>query len=62
MPSTFIIETSANQLFRVRDAGPGLEHAWFGVEVKRTKDGFAPKAKAREVMVRKAASRVVEAA
>lgn len=56
---THIIETSANQLFQVRDAGPGLDHVFLGVEVKRVRGGFAPKAKAREICVRRACTRVV---
>jgi hypothetical protein len=57
-----IIETSANQLYRVRETGnPELAHVWFGIPVKRAKGGFVPKANAREHLVRKAASRVVVA-
>jgi hypothetical protein len=59
---TTIIETLCNRTYRVRDAGPGLEHAWLGVEVKRTKLGFVPKKNARETLVRKVAARVVEVA
>jgi hypothetical protein len=54
-----IIETSSNQFFRVSDA-PGIDHAWLGVEVKRVKGGWEAKAKARPILVRKAATRVVE--
>ena len=52
-----IVETSSNQLFRVHDAGH--DHAWLGVEVKRAAGGYVPKAKAREVLVRKAGCRIV---
>lgn len=56
-----IIETSANELFQVRETGsPDLEHVWLGIAVKRVKGEYVPKAKAREILVRKAASRVVE--
>lgn len=55
-----VIETSSNQFFKVRDA-EGIDHAWLGVEVKRSKDGWVAKVKAREMLVRKAATRVVEA-
>lgn len=55
-----IIETSSNELYRVRETNnPALAHVWFGVAVKRVKGEFVPKAKARETMVRKEASRVV---
>jgi hypothetical protein len=59
-----IIETSANQLYQVRETGePALAHCWIGIEVKRVKgpvEGvFVPKAKARHQLVRKAASRIV---
>jgi hypothetical protein len=33
-----IIETSGNQLYRVRPA-EGIDHAWIGIEVKKTKEG-----------------------
>jgi hypothetical protein len=56
-----IIETSDNRFFRVTDAA-GLDHVWNGIEVKRSKGAWVPKAKAREQIVRKAASRIVEAA
>ena len=54
-----IIETLAGQFFQVRDAGAGLDHVWLGIEVKRVKGGFAAKAKAREILVRKAGTRVI---
>ncbi len=57
-----VVETSDNRFFRVTDAGADLDHVWIGLEVKRIKDGWAPKSKAREQLVRKAASRLVEAA
>lgn len=58
--ATHIIETSANQLYAVRETNDAsLAHVWFGVEVKRAKGGFVPKAKARETLVRKAASKVI---
>jgi len=53
------IETSSNQFFRVR-AAAGIEHAWIGIEVKRVKGAWIVKAKAREMLVRKAATRIVE--
>lgn len=56
-----IIETSANQLYFVADyEDANLAHVWRGLRVKRTQSGFLVTGK-REEMVRKAASRVVEA-
>lgn len=58
-----IIETSCNKLYDVSEhSDPMLAHCWYGVEVKRAKGGtFAPKAKARITLVRKAATRILEA-
>ena len=56
---THVVETLANQLFMVREAAP--DHVFLGVEVKRTKAGFTPKARAREILVRKLGCRVVAA-
>jgi hypothetical protein len=47
------IETSAGLFFAVREPeDAALAHGWIGLPVKRTKDGFAPKANAREILVR----------
>lgn len=56
-----IIETSANQLYLVRETGnPATAHCWIGTAVKRVAGGaFVPKAKARPEFVRKAACRIV---
>lgn len=70
-----IVETSSNQLFKVWDAAdPNLSHVWVGLEVRKTKRTvgipgvpnlsrvetvFVPKAKARELLVRKTGCRVV---
>jgi hypothetical protein len=55
-----IAETSCGRLFAVRDTGsPDLAHVWHGIEVRRTRGGFAPKSKARTVLVRKAGSRLI---
>lgn len=55
-----IIETSCNHFYRVRETNDAnLAHVWFGVEVKRVKGQWVPKAKARETLVRKAASQVI---
>lgn len=61
-----IIETSSNRFYRVTETGiPTLAHCWYGIEVKRTADGWVEKSKAtkrsRAELVRKAATRVVEA-
>lgn len=56
-----IIETSSNQLYRVRETGDAdLAHVWFGVAVKRAKGEYVTKKNAREILVRKDASRVVK--
>ena len=60
MPYTAIIEDTANRFWMVRDTrNTDLAHVWFGVEVKRAKGGFTPKAKARETLVRREATRLV---
>jgi hypothetical protein len=52
--ATRIIETSAGQHYAVRETGdPDLAHVWFGIAVKRSKGAWSPKAKAREILVRK---------
>lgn len=57
-----IIETSANELYRVCETGsPDLTHVWIGIAVKRVKGDFVPKAKRREELVRKEASRFIAA-
>ena len=56
-----IIETSSNEFFAVRDI-TGIDHAWLGIRVKLVKGEWKVKAKAREILVRKAASRVVQTA
>jgi hypothetical protein len=57
-----IIETSDNRFYRVTETGQkDLDHVWFGYPVKHTKHGWTHKANARKELVRKAATRVVEA-
>jgi hypothetical protein len=57
-----VIETLAGQFFRIRETGdPQAAHVWLGVEVKRVRGGFADKAKAREILVRKLGTRAVAA-
>lgn len=57
-----IIETSANQLYRVWDnPSPELAYCWTGVAVKRAAGGtFADKKNGRPELVRKAACRIVQ--
>ena len=66
--NTVIIETSDNRFYQVIEpTDPDLSHCWFGVEVKRSKGPikWLQTAKAarmnRAELVRKAATRVVEA-
>lgn len=57
-----IIETSANQLYRVLETNDAaLAHVWYGVEVKRQGAGYADtkKGKGRIVLVRKAGCTVI---
>lgn len=57
-----IIETSANQFFRVTDHNaPELAHVYCGVAVKKVRGVWVDKANAREVLVRKATTKVIEA-
>lgn len=48
-----IVRDTSGFHYLVRDGGPGLEHAWIGVPVKRTAAGFVPKANARDRLVRR---------
>ena len=52
-----IIETTANQFYRVRESD--MAHVWLGVRVKLAKGAFVDCAKAREELVRKAGCRTV---
>jgi hypothetical protein len=52
-----IIETSANQVFKVKPAAD-IEHAWLGVELNRRT--LQPKKNAREILVRKAGCKVLQ--
>ena len=55
-----IVETTCNHLYDVETAPTAdLDHVWIGIEVKRVKGGYAPKAKARRTLVRKEGSRVI---
>lgn len=56
-----IIETLANQLFRVEELNsPDLAHCWQGKAVKLVKGQYVEKAKARFVLVRKEGCKVVQ--
>lgn len=58
-----VIETSCNHFYRVAEiADAALSHVWSGVEVKRVRGVWVDKKNARLELVRKAASRIVEAA
>ena len=58
-----IIETSANQFFRVTEHDdPALAHVYCGVAVKRVRGVWVKKANAREILVGKAGSKIIEAA
>jgi hypothetical protein len=54
-----IVRETSGQTYRVTGAGPGLEHCWMGVPVKRTPAGFAPKSNARPRLVRRAGCVIV---
>jgi len=55
-----IIETSCNNFYKVRETNnANLAHVWFGIEVKRVKGEWVPKAKAKETLVRKKASQII---
>ena len=54
-----IIETSSNQFFRVAELAT-IPQAWLGVAVKRVKGEWIDKKGAKPMLVRKAATRVVE--
>ena len=63
-PTPTVVRDTAGRLFRVRPSiVPGFpnahDHLWLGLPVKRSKGGFVPKAKAVEVLVRKAGCEVV---
>jgi hypothetical protein len=49
-----IIETTANQFYRVVEANdPGLAHCWWGIPVRRVKGKWIDKKNRRAVLVRK---------
>lgn len=57
-----IIETSANEFYQVRETGnANLAHVWYGQKVKRSKGEFIPVVKLRTELVRKEATRIVQA-
>lgn len=64
-----IIETSDNRFYRVTETGQqGLDHVWLGTQVNRAGDQWVVTAAVlkrkphrQQELVRKAASRVVEA-
>lgn len=57
-----IIETSDNRFYRVTETGDrNLTHVWYGVAVKKIRGEWIEKARAKRELVRKAATRIVEA-
>lgn len=64
-----IIETSDNRLYAVVETDkPGLDHCWYGLSVKRVRGEFVLTAAGKRAqdrnspeLVRKAATRIVEA-
>ena len=61
-----IIETSANQFYRVTEcASPDMAHLWHGIELKRVKGEWIEKAtragRKNFTYVRKVATKIVEA-
>ena len=56
-----IIETSCNRLFLVTEnTHPNLAHVWTGLAVKRVKGGFALRAKAKPLLIRKAGCQIID--
>ena len=53
-----IVEASCGTLYRI--TADNLPQAWVGIAVKKVKGGYADKAGARPILVRKAMSRIVE--
>jgi len=64
-----IIQTTDNRFYRVEETNRAeLSHLWFGLQVKKSKgewtlaaNGIRAQANGRQELVRKAATRVVEA-
>ena len=54
-----IVEDSAGTLYRIADAGPGLEHTWVGTPVKRVGGRFMDRANAVPRLIRRVGCRVV---
>ena len=58
--ATAIIEDSANALWAVWPTnGADLAHLWFGFQVKRVGGSFAPKAKARTMLIRRECTKII---
>jgi len=57
-----IIETSDNRFYRViKNINSDLSHCWDAVAVKKVRGTWVDRARARTELVRKAATRIVEA-
>jgi hypothetical protein len=59
--ATFGIIDNAGNYYIARDGGPGLEHAYVGIQAKRSGGGLIPKAKAKTILVRRFGTRVITA-
>ena len=58
---TMIVVTTDNRRFRVReDNDPNLSHVWIGIPVKLVKGVWVPKAHAKQQLVRKEGSTVLQ--
>jgi hypothetical protein len=57
-----IVRDTAGCHYSVVTAAPGLEHCWLGTPVKRTAAGYIPKAKARQILVRRAGCVIIQGA
>ena len=55
-----IVETTWNALYQVSETGyPDMQHVWYGMAVKRTRNGFEFKKNARTELVRKEGCKIV---
>lgn len=63
MPTAFkIIETSFNRFYLVKDStDPNLAHCYIGTELKRSRSGTFTEKNSRIELVRKAATKIIDA-
>jgi hypothetical protein len=58
--ATYIIEDTSNRFWAVWPTNnENLDHVYYGISVKKIKNGFSPKAKARPMLVRKECTKIV---